>query len=104
MAHSLICVSWWYGLKWILRGDLGTSSVLALAVLGALASALAWRLRTKKRVLPPSVSGTRIAATLLFVALFLTTAASEWPYWVHLLAVGVPYVLVTPWPRVRGAA
>jgi hypothetical protein len=98
VAHSLICVSWWYGLKWILRGDLGTSSVIAVAVLGALAAAFAWRLRTKGRVLPTSVSGTRIAATLLFVALFLTTAAGEWPYWVHLLAVGVPYVLVTPLP------
>jgi hypothetical protein len=99
VAHALICASWWYGLKWILRGDLGTASVIAVAVLGALASAIAWQLRTQRRVLPLSVSGTRLAATLLFVALFVTTAAGEWPYWVHLVAIGVPYVLVMSWPR-----
>lgn len=99
VAHALICVSWWYGLRWILRGDLGTSSVIAVAVLGVLASVYAWRLRARGRVLPPAVSMPRVAATLLFVALFLTSAAAEWPYWVHLVAIGVPYVLVTPLPR-----
>lgn len=98
VAQALICASWWYGLKWVLRGDLGTPGVLVVAALGALASLYAWRLRRAGRVLPPSVYMPRLAATGLFAALFLATAAGEWRYWVHLIAVGVPYVLVTKLP------
>ncbi len=99
VAHSVICATWWYGLRWVLRGDLGTASVLAVAVLGALASLVALGLRRRGHTLPASVSVPRLAATALFAALFFTTAAGEWPYWVHLLAVGVPYALVTRLPR-----
>ncbi|MFO0712888.1 MAG: carotenoid biosynthesis protein [Sandaracinus sp.] len=99
VAHALICTTWWYGLRWLLRGDLGTTSVIAVAVLGALASLYAYSLRRRGRTLPPSVYVPRLAATALFAALFVTTAAGEWPYWAHLLCVGIPYALVTRPPR-----
>ncbi|MBN8610981.1 MAG: hypothetical protein J0L92_10380 [Deltaproteobacteria bacterium] len=98
-AHALICATWWYGLRWILRGDLGTAGVIGVAVLGALASGYAWHLRSKGRALPPAVLVPRLAATALFAALFFSTAATEWPYWVHLVSVGVPYAIVTRMPK-----
>ncbi len=95
VAHALICASWWYGLRWVLRDDLGIASVLAVLGLGAIASLEALRLRRSRRLLPPAVFLPRLAATALFAVLFVTSAFDAWPYWAHLVAIAVPYWLVT---------
>lgn len=53
-AHALICASWWYGLRWLPRGDL--DGVVVVAALGAFAFALAWRLRRAGRFLSRSTA------------------------------------------------
>ncbi len=95
VAHALICASWWYGLRWALRGDLGTMGLLALAALSALATWKGWGLRRAGRLLPPSVVLPRLAAATLFVVLFVRTALGSWPHWAHLVAIAIPYWMVT---------
>lgn len=95
VAHALICASWWYGLKWVLRGDLGAASVLVVVALGLLATARGWSLRRAGRLLPPTVVLPRLAATLLFVVLFATSALDSWMCWAHLAAIALPYWMVT---------
>lgn len=95
VAHALICASWWYGLRWALRGDLGVASVAAVAVLGALATWKGLSLRRAGRLLPRAVVLPRLAATVLFVVLFVSSAADAWPCWAHLASIAVPYWAVT---------
>jgi len=71
-----------------------------VVLLSVVASVYAWRLR-KRRTLPARVVLPRLAAALVFVALFLSTAATSWPHWVHLLAIAAPYCLLTDWPSLR---
>jgi uncharacterized protein (DUF983 family) len=52
-------------------------------------------------MLPPRVVFPRVAAALVFVALFLSTAATSWPHWLHLIAIAVPYCLLTDWRALR---
>lgn len=100
LGHSLICMTWWYGLRWVLRDDFSQAGMLAVVLLSVGFSVYAFRLR-KTRRLPPRVVLPRMAAALVFVALFLSTAATSWPHWVHLIAIAVPYCLVTAWPKRR---
>lgn len=100
LAHSLICMTWWYGLRWVLREDFSAPGIVAVLLLSVVASVYAWRLR-KRRTLPARVVFPRLAAALVFVALFLSTAATSWPHWVHLLAIAAPYCLLTDWPSLR---
>jgi hypothetical protein len=104
VAHALICASWWYGLKWTLRGDLGAASVLAVVALGALATAKGWSLRRAGRLLPRAVVLPRLAATALFVVLFATSALDSWMCWAHLAAIALPYWMVTDMGALRPGA
>jgi hypothetical protein len=103
VAHSLICTSWWYGLRWALRGDLGLASVVAVAALGTLATWKGLSLRRAGRLLPRAVVVPRLAATALFVVLFVSSAADAWPCWAHLVAIAVPYWTVTDLRALRPA-
>lgn len=100
LAHALICMTWWYGLRWVFRDDFSTLGMIKVVLVSALVSAYAWRLR-KRRMLPPRVVFPRVAAALVFVALFLSTAATSWPHWLHLIAIAVPYCLLTDWRALR---
>lgn len=101
LAHALICMTWWYGLRWVFRDDFSNLGMLKMVAFSVLVSLYAWRLR-KKRMLPPRVVLPRVAAALVFVALFLSTAATSGPHWLHLIAIAVPYCLLTDW-RALGA-
>ena len=100
LAHALICMVWWYGLRWVLREDFSMLGMIKIVIVSVIASALAFRLR-KKRRLPAVVALPRLAAALIFVALLLSTAATSWPHWVHLIAIAVPSCLVTDWASLR---
>ncbi|GAB4211982.1 MAG: hypothetical protein OHK0013_34210 [Sandaracinaceae bacterium] len=95
VAHALICASWWYGLRWVLRGDLGLTSVAVVAALGALTTVKGLSLRRAGRLLPRAVVLPRLAATALFVVLFVSSAADAWQCWMHLVSIAVPYWTVT---------
>ncbi len=104
VAHALIIASWWYGLRWAPRIDVSLPALVVLAVASLLACRAALGLRRFQRTLPRSVVSPRLAATLLFLALFLTTAAGDWRYWAVLLAIGLPYSIATDRAWVVGVA
>ncbi|MFW5740125.1 MAG: hypothetical protein ACOC1F_07145, partial [Myxococcota bacterium] len=81
--------------RWTLRGDLGFASTVGVLLIGMIAAAFLWDARRKGRGTPMHVAGPRMIAAGLFLALLLTTAPKEMPYWWHVIALSVPYVAAT---------
>jgi hypothetical protein len=103
-THGLLLASWWGLLRWVLRRDLDPWSTWAMGAVGlaALAVVLVVR-RPPGRGLDGAVLGPRLAATGLFVVLFLLTARTEPRLVAHLAFVALPYVAAS-WPRAGDAA
>ncbi len=95
VTHLLILTTWWGCFRWTLRGDLGTASVVAVAVIGLALTVSTLLLRRRDRFLDLQVAVNRMIAATLFVALFLVTDPGNIPLWTHTLAVAVPYLAAT---------
>jgi hypothetical protein len=91
-AHAAIQVSWWGLFRWALRGELGSGSLVALAALSGALTAAVLLARARGRGMTLHTAMPRLAATLLFVVLFLLTAAGDAKLWIHLGCVAVPYL------------
>lgn len=91
LAHALICASWWGCFRWVLRGDLGLASSVAIALLGAAATGVALDRRRRGLGIPREVALPRIAAAALFVVLFLATAPGELRLLAHVASIAIPY-------------
>jgi len=100
-AHALIQASWWGGLRWGLRRDLGTASLWGVAAVGAGALAAVVAARRRGRALPPSIAVPRMIAAGLFLALLVTTAPGEAALWAHTAAVAIPYLAATTFRETR---
>ncbi len=98
-THALLVLAWWGALRWILRGELGWSSVAGAVLLGALATIVAWRARARGRAMRLDVAGPRMLAASLFFALLVTSAWGEAPLWIHVASVAVPYFTATDLSR-----
>ena len=94
-AHTLIIASWWGLFRWTLRGPLGGSSVVGIALVGALACAAVLAARRTGKAIPVAIAAPRMIAAALFVMLLLLTAPADAPLWVHAAAVAVPYLAAT---------
>lgn len=94
-THALLLASWWALFRWTLRGDLGGASVVGILAAGALAAAVAARLRRDGRAIPLEVALPRVIAASLFLALLVTTAPGDVALWLHTAAVAVPYLAAT---------
>lgn len=94
-THALILASWWGFFRWTVRGDLGNASIAGMGIIGAIALVAVWRARRAGHVMPLAIAGPRMIAAALFFALLLTTAAGEIVYWLHVLALSVPYFAAT---------
>jgi hypothetical protein len=94
VTHALVLATWWGGLRWALRGELGARGFVLLA-LGSFAFVLAvLRARRHGRTLPASVALPRVGATVLFGALLLS-AKDAASLWAHAALVAVPYLLAS---------
>lgn len=102
VAHGLICASWWACLRWVLRGDLGIGSSMALVVASALATLVALDRRRKGRLIPFDVALPRVIAAALFLALFVVTAIGELVLLAHVVCVAVPYFAASRLSRAEG--
>lgn len=100
-THGLIVATWWGLFRWVARGDLGVASTVGVIVIGLVAGAFVLATKCK---MPMRVAAPRMLAAALFLVLLLTTAAGEWAYWVHVVAVSVPYSVATALGRDRCAA
>ena len=99
LTHAAIVASWWGALRWGLRGDLGTASLIGLcAVSGAVTTAVALA-RAKGRFVARQIWMPRLAATALFLVLLLLTAARDRALWLHLGCVAVPYLATMSFAR-----
>lgn len=94
-AHAIIQVTWWGGLRWIARGDLGVASRLAVAAIGVVGAALALQLRRDGRTIPLRVALPRMVAAALFLVLLVMTAPDSGALWLHVAAVALPYLIAT---------
>lgn len=98
-THGLLALSWWGGLRWVLRGELAPGSLYGMA---AASIALLWLVLAARRRghgMPPRVAGPRVIAALLFFALLLTSARDDLALWAHVAAVALPYAIATKLPR-----
>ena len=95
VTHALIVGSWWLLFRHTLRGNLGPSSVETMTALGALALALIVRARRRGGAIPFAVALPRMIAASLFLALLITTAASDRNLWLQTAAVALPYLFAT---------
>ncbi|APR77339.1 Hypothetical protein A7982_02686 [Minicystis rosea] len=98
-AHALIQLTWWGGFRWGLRRDLGSASVLGVAVLGGLSLLLVLSARRRGGGIPMDVAIPRMVAASLFFTLLVTTAPADVPLWIHTAAVAVPYLAATRYAR-----
>ena len=103
-THLLLLASWWTLFRWTLRGDLGVASLAGVLAVGALAAAVAARLRRDGRAIPMDVALPRVVAASLFLALLATTAPADVALWLHTAAVAVPYLAATRFRAARSAA
>ena len=92
ITHAAILLSWWGLFRWTLRGELGSSSLIGLAFVSGGVTAAVLSARTKGHAMTLQTALPRLAATTLFVVMFLTTAARVTALWVHLGCVAVPYL------------
>lgn len=98
-SHALILATWWGLFRWTIRGDLGAASTVGMLLVGVVVAAFVWAARTRGRGMPMHVAGPRMIAAGLFLALLLTTAPREMPYWWHVVALSVPYVAAVRFGR-----
>lgn len=95
VTHLLLLVTWWGGLRWILREPLpGAAVVGVFALISLLLSTLIWRLKVK---VGAEIMGMRLLAASVFGFLLV---ANGWPEPILLLYVATfvpPYVLATDW-------
>jgi len=94
-SHVLILTTWWGLFRWTLRGDLGTASTVGVLAIGMVAAVFVLAARRKGYGMPMQVAGPRMLAAGLFLALLLTTAPKEMPYWWHVIALSIPYLAAT---------
>lgn len=94
-THALLLASWWGFFRWVGRGDLGDASLAIVTLSGATATfgALRWRRRGIRIV--RDVTLPRIGAALLSFALLISTAPRDQSLWMHVVAVGMPYLILT---------
>jgi len=88
-AHALILSSWWLLFRWTLRGEHGSASVVGIALMGLAAAALVLRARRAGRVVPMAITGPRMTAALLFLALFVLYGRDDWRVWTHVIAISL---------------
>jgi hypothetical protein len=94
VTHALVVATWWGGLRWVLRGELGGRGFVLLA-LGSFALVLAvLRARRRGRTMPKDVALPRVGATVLIAAL-LVSARDTAALWAHAALVAVPYLLAS---------
>jgi hypothetical protein len=91
LTHLALVLVWWGGLRWIARGSLEPASLVAVAALSVLATALVIARRRAGHAIERAVAGPRVFAAALFFALLVSTAARDLPLWAHVVAVAVPY-------------
>jgi hypothetical protein len=95
VAHALIIASWWGLFRWVVRGALGTASVVGVAAVGLLAVAIAGVTRRRGAAIPLAIAAPRMIAAALFVALLVCSAPADTPLWMHAVAIAVPYLAAT---------
>lgn len=91
LAHGLIIVSWWACFRWVLRGDLGWTSVAGLALLSIGATLVALACRRRKHLIPLAVAIPRMIAASLFGLLFVLTAPTDPGLLAHVTCIAIPY-------------
>lgn len=96
-AHAIIQATWWGAFRWGARGDLGPGASIAVALLGVAAAFVAMARRRAGHVIPLPVAIPRMVAAALFLVLLVVTAPASGALWLHVAAVGVPYLLATEW-------
>jgi hypothetical protein len=94
-THALLLATWWGGLRWVLRGDLGTGAVVGFAPISLLLVVLVSR---SHRGLRGTTVLSRVAAASIFLVL-VAFRSRETPLLAHTALVAAPYVLAS----VRGA-
>lgn len=92
IAHATILATWWGLFRWTVRGDLGRASLIGMAFVSGAVTAAVLRARSKGRAMTMQAAFPRLAATCLFVVLFLSTAARDTALWIHLGCVAIPYL------------
>lgn len=110
-THLLLLAVWWGGLRWGLRGDLGTFGFVGFAVLAALYAGKIVEAQLKRDddgteradgigsgKLPLMVTAPRVLATSVFIALLMSLGEGG-PQWGHLAIAAVPYAMATRWPE-----
>jgi len=100
-THLMLLAAWWGGLRWVARGELGQSSLVAVAILGVAAAWWAVHQRRRGVVVPMSVAGPRMLAALLFFALLATVAPDDSGLWIHTASVALPYIVLTQYREAR---
>lgn len=96
-AHVIIFATWWGAFRWVARGDLGSVASLVVALVGVAAAVVAIARRRAGYVIPLAVAVPRMVAAALFLLLLVVTAPDSGALWLHVAAVGVPYLLATDW-------
>lgn len=96
-AHAIIQATWWGAFRWGARGDLGSRASIAVALGGVAAAIVAVARRRAGHVIPLAVAIPRMVAAALFLALLVVTAPDSAALWLHVAAVGVPYLVATDW-------
>jgi len=97
-THALLLALWWGGLRWGLRGDLGSVALAGFAVASAFYAWSIWRAQKKGLgKLPNTVTAPRVLATSVFFALLIALSDAGLQ-WAHLAVASVPYLLSVNWP------
>jgi hypothetical protein len=95
VTHVALLVTWWGGLRWVLRWPI-PAEVAAVAAL-LIATGLGVFVRRRDCKAPLEVMAPRMAAAGLFFVLLFTWGANVAPLVVYALTFAIPYLLATRW-------
>ncbi len=92
VTHGLLVAAWWGFYRWLLRGDVTTTSIWFFIGAGVLCLGIALTARKHTHLIPLSVALPRIVAAALFVTcLVLLPTATTW-HWIHFASLAIPYI------------
>jgi hypothetical protein len=94
-THAALCAIWWALLRWVLRGDLGGISVVALCAISAALTAGAIAARRRGRGVDLEIALPRVLAAALFFSLLARPEVSSPSLWICAAASAAPYLVIT---------
>jgi hypothetical protein len=99
VAHALLLASWWGLFRHTLRGDLGLAPGAAYAALGVSLAVVGLWLRKRGHRVDRATWLPRVAATSLFVMVFLATSRDSAPHVAALASAALPYLATLDFAR-----